>query len=205
MKERENRESWIRANDRPSRDVYHRVSSGSAESGSRLNQTIQGVSTLFTKTNLLPWRYSMCIKDFGTPEKARTFLEALRALLFDQEVAAAPIDAFNDHMRPLYDAYLREGAIKPASHSIPSLALWLSDPQHHFFIRPEVVNRAARILTGGVLEGPGSGHDFSVLQPCPGPNTNGSLRYRGATAQGHDRRSGVSLGRVQSSQHLVWW
>ena len=128
----------------------------------RLNAAIEGgaplpyaaeVSTLFTKTNLLPWRYSMCIKDFGTPEKARTFLEALRALLFDQEVAAAPIDAFNDHMRPLYDAYLREGAIKPASHSIPSLALWLSDPQHHFFIRPEVVNRAARILTGGVLEG----------------------------------------------------
>ena len=128
----------------------------------RLNAAIEGgaplpyaaeVSTLFTKTNLLPWRYSMCIKDFGTPEKARTFLEALRVLLFDQEVAAAPIDAFNDHMRPLYDAYLREGAIKPASHSIPSLALWLSDPQHHFFIRPEVVNRAARILTGGVLEG----------------------------------------------------
>ena len=130
----------------------------------RLNAAIEGtdplpyaaaISTLFTKTNLLPWRYSMCIKDFDDPEKARTFLEALRALLFDQKTAAAPIDAFNDHMRPLYDADLREGAIKPASHSIPSLALWLSDPQRHFFIRLEVVNRAARILTGGVLEAQG--------------------------------------------------
>ena len=74
-------------------------------------------------------------------------------LLFDRESAASPVDAFNDHMRPLYDADLREAAIKPASHSIPSLALWLSDPQHYSFIRSDVVNRAARILSGGVLEG----------------------------------------------------
>ena len=97
----------------------------------------------------------MCVRGFDDPEKALTFLEALRALLFDQEGKAASIDAFNDHMRPLYDVYLREDAIKPASHSLPSLALWLSDPQHHFFIRSEVVNRATRILTGGVLEGQG--------------------------------------------------
>ena len=45
MKERENREFWIRANDHPPRDVHqsislyfhYRVSSGSAEPGSRLN------------------------------------------------------------------------------------------------------------------------------------------------------------------------
>ena len=130
----------------------------------RLDAAIEGddplpyaaaVSTLFTKTNLLPWRYSMCIKGFDDPEKARKFLEALRALLFDQKAAAAPIDAFNDRMRPLYDADLQEDAIKPTSHSLPSLALWLSDPQQHFFIRSEVVNRAARILTGGVLKGQG--------------------------------------------------
>ena len=130
--------------------------------GDRLNAEIGGsdplpyaneISTLFTKTNLLPWRYSMCIKGFKSPKKASTFLEALHRLLFDRESAASPVDAFNDHMRPLYDADLREDAIKPASHSIPSLALWLSDPQHYFFIRSDVVNRAARILGGGVLEG----------------------------------------------------
>ena len=131
----------------------------------RLNAAIGGdapiiyaaeVSKLFTKTNLLPSGYSVCIKDFNTPEAARTFLEALRVLLFDRKRSTAPIDAFNDHMRPLYDGDLRrEHAIKPASHSIPSLALWLSDPQRHFFVRAEVVNRAARILTGGVLEGQG--------------------------------------------------
>ena len=130
----------------------------------RLNAAIEGndplpyaneVSTLFTKTNLLPWRYSVCIKGFKTREKASPFLKALHVLLFDREGAAPPIDAFNDHMRPLYDADLREDVIKPASHSIPSLALWLSDPQHHFFIRSDVVNRAARILSGGVLEGQG--------------------------------------------------
>ena len=128
----------------------------------RLNAAIEGdnpspyakeIGELFKKTNLLPWRYRGCINDFKTPEKAHAFLEALRILLFDREDSTAPIDAFTDRMRPLYDADLREEAVKPASRSIPSLALWLSDPQHHFFIRSDVVNRVTRILTGGVLEG----------------------------------------------------
>ena len=127
----------------------------------RLNAAIEGddplpyaneVSTLFTKTNLLPWHYGVCIKGFKVPERARTFLNALRVLLFNREGTAAPIDAFTNLMQPLYDAALK-GGIKPASRSIPSLALWLSDPQHHFFIRSEVVKRAAYILTGRVLEG----------------------------------------------------
>ncbi len=135
----------------------------------RLNAAIEGdnpshyaneVSTLFTKTNLLPWRYWGFITDLKTPE-ARAFLEALRILLFDREDSTAPIDAFTDRMRPLYDAGmvkisgsgLLKGGMNPASRSIPSLALWLSDPQHHFFIRSDVVIRATPILTGGVLEG----------------------------------------------------
>ena len=126
-----------------------------------LNTAIEGgnplpyaakVSKLLTKTNLLPWRYGVCIKGFKTSEKARMFLEALRMLLFDREGSTAPLDAFTNRMQPLYDATLK-GGIKPASRSIPSLALWLSDPQHHFFIRSEVVKRAASILTGRVLEG----------------------------------------------------
>ena len=130
--------------------------------GDRLNAAIGGsdplpyanqVSTLFTKTNLLPWRYSMCIKGFKSPEKARTFLEALHMLLFDREGAREPIDAFTEHMRPLYDGDLKEGINSAASRSIPSLALWLSDPQHHFFIRSAVVNKAANILSGGAIEG----------------------------------------------------
>ncbi len=128
----------------------------------RLNAAIEGdnpspyakeIGELFKKTNLLPWRYRGCINDFKTPEKAHAFLEALRILLFDREDSTAPIDAFTDRMRPLYDADLREEAVKPASRSIPSLALWLSDPQHHFFIRSDVVIRATPILTRGVLEG----------------------------------------------------
>ena len=126
-----------------------------------LNTAIEGgnplpyaakVSKLLTKTNLLPWRYGVCIKGFKTTEKARMFLEALRMLLFDREGSTAPLDAFTNRMQPLYDATLK-GGIKPASRSIPSLALWLSDPQHHFFIRSDVVKRAAHILTGGRLEG----------------------------------------------------
>ena len=126
-----------------------------------LNTAIEGgnplpyaakVSKLLTKTNLLPWRYGVCIKAFKTPEKARMFLEALHVLLFDREGSTTPLDAFTNLMQPLYDASL-EGGIKPASRSIPSLALWLSDPQHHFFIRSDVVKRAAHILTGRRLEG----------------------------------------------------
>ena len=133
----------------------------------RLNAAIEGdnpspyakeVSMLFTKTNLLPWRYWGFIRDLETSE-ARAFLEALRMLLFDREDSTAPIDAFTDRMRPLYDAGvvksadLLKGGMNPASRSIPSLALWLSDPQHHFFIRSDVVIRATPILTDGVLEG----------------------------------------------------
>ena len=130
--------------------------------GDRLNAAIGGsgslpyanqVSTLFTKTNLLPWRYSTCIKGFKGSEKARTFLEALHMLLFDREGAREPIDAFTEHMRPLYDGDLKGGINLAASRSIPSLALWLSDPQHHFFIRSAVVNKAANILSGGAIEG----------------------------------------------------
>jgi len=59
-------------------------------------------------------------------------------------------------MAPLYAEALNPGAVKPASHCIPSLMLWLSEPERQFFLRPDLYNQANRALLGGVAEGQGS-------------------------------------------------
>jgi MoxR-like ATPase len=56
---------------------------------------------------------------------------------------------------PRYKSDLNATAIKPASHCIPSLALWLTYPDKHFFVRPELYNRTARALLGSSPEGQG--------------------------------------------------
>jgi len=110
---------------------------------------------LFTKTNLLPWRYADAVRMFSDVEAARSFLTALQNLLFSADTMRPDIDAFNNALMSRYKTTLNETAIKPATHCIPSLALWLTYPEQHFFVRPELYNRASRILIGSVAEGQG--------------------------------------------------
>ena len=124
-------------------------------------ETIQGfassIGTFLAKnSNLLPWRYAEAIRVFSDHESARSFLIALKSLLFDGGSVNADVDGFNAALMPRYAAKLNETAIKPASHCIPSLALWLTYPDQHFFVRPELYNRARKILTGSAPEGQGN-------------------------------------------------
>ena len=113
------------------------------------------VGQVLAKENLLPWRYADAVKSFTNGDAARTFLSALKELLFGTDVSQPNIDAFNALLMPQYQTTLNETGIKPASHCIPSLALWLTYPDQHILIRPELYNRASRTLTGKVAEGQG--------------------------------------------------
>jgi len=107
------------------------------------------------RSNLLPWRYFNALKGDWTKERAETFLRATNALLFEGDRARPPVDEFNTAMAPYYGDKLSD-VIKPASHCIPSLMLWLSDPNRQFFVRPGLYNRAHTTLTGAVAEGQGN-------------------------------------------------
>jgi MoxR-like ATPase len=126
-----------------------------AVSGEAPQNLASSIGTLLTKNNLLPWRYAGAIRAFPDHESARSFLIALKSLLFDGDSLDADVDGFNTALMPRYASELNETAIKPASHCIPSLALWLTYPDEHFFVRPELYNRARKILTGAVAEGQG--------------------------------------------------
>jgi AAA domain (dynein-related subfamily)/Mrr N-terminal domain len=107
------------------------------------------------KSNLLPWRYDIVLKRLSDPEPATVFLRATQELLFKSDREAPAIDEFNAAMGPLYAKALNPTSIKPASHVIPSLMLWLSEPDHQFFLRPDLYNRTSRCLSGAVAEGQG--------------------------------------------------
>ena len=77
-------------------------------------------------------------------------------LLFADDRAAPSVDAFNLTIALIYQDLLGPGVIKPASHTIPSLILWLARPDDQFFVRPELYNQATRALTGGLPEGQGN-------------------------------------------------
>src|SRR6516225_5986196 len=89
------------------------------------------------------------------PRQPERFLVALKRLLFDDPIDKPDIDGFNSAMMLRYRSELNETAVKPASHCVPSLALWLTHPDKHFFVRPELYNRANRVLMGGTPEGQG--------------------------------------------------
>jgi MoxR-like ATPase len=107
------------------------------------------------KSNFLPWRYSDPLKHVRDRETAIVFLQAARDLLFPEGTSDTDIDAFNGTLKPIYEVSLNETAVKPASHVIPSLMLWLQDPAKHFLVRPEIYNRLADCLTGSGPEGQG--------------------------------------------------
>jgi MoxR-like ATPase len=129
---------------------------------SQLNEAISGgnsiafaeeLGQLLTQSNLVPWRYAGAVKAFQDEDEARALLVALRDLLFD-ETSGADIDRFNQAMLPRYQAKLNPNAIKAASYSIPSLALWLTYPDRHFFVRLEWLSRAMKMLVGTTPEQP---------------------------------------------------
>jgi hypothetical protein len=103
-------------------------------------------------SNLLPWRYAAVIKGSWSADRARTFLEASRHLLFEGSREAPPVDEFNATMLPFYSELLGPDGTEPPSHCIPSLMLWLSEPHLRFFVRPDLYNQASRALVGGVAE-----------------------------------------------------
>jgi hypothetical protein len=105
-------------------------------------------------SNLLPWRYNAVVSSPWTEERAFAFLIATRALLFGNR-DFPDVSSFNESLNPYY-LTLVPTAIKPASHCIPSLMLWLTDPTRHFYLRPELYNQASRVLVGEVAEGQGN-------------------------------------------------
>ena len=126
---------------------------GLAISGGNPKELATDIGRLLTKTNLLPWRYAEVLKKYPDDQTAISFLTALQNLLFGPDPAQPDIDGFNAALMPRFQSTLKEAAIKPASHCIPSLALWLTYPNQHFFVRREIYNRANRNLTGSVAEG----------------------------------------------------
>lgn len=104
--------------------------------------------------NLLSW-HAEVLKGTWSPDRAKVFLTATRNLLFDSPRNAPSIDEFNAAMLPFYTELLLPTGVKPASHRIPSLMLWLAEPERQFFLQPELYNQAARALLGGVAEGQG--------------------------------------------------
>jgi MoxR-like ATPase len=126
-----------------------------AISGTSPESVATNIGALLTKSNLLPWRYNEVLRSFPNSDTARSFLSALKTLLFDRGSDKADIDGFNNALMPRYRSELNETAIKPTSHCIPSLVLWLTYPDEHFFVRPELYNRATRVLMGSSPKGQG--------------------------------------------------
>ena len=137
------------------RTLVSNESLGFAISGVSPESVATEIGALLTKSNLLPWRYNEVVRSFPNSDAARSFLIALKALLFDGASDEPDVDGFNSALMPSYRSELNETAVKPASHCIPSLALWLTYPDKHFFVRPELYNRANRVLMGGTPEGQG--------------------------------------------------
>jgi hypothetical protein len=113
------------------------------------------IGRLLTDQNLLPWRYAGVLKGPWAADRAKKFLAATRQLLFESPREAPSVDEFNAVMLPFYTELLVGDGSKPASHCIPSLMLWLSEPEHQFFLRPDLYNQACRSLLGAVAEGQG--------------------------------------------------
>jgi hypothetical protein len=111
------------------------------------------IGDVLTGNNLLPWRYADAVKKFSEQDEARLFLAAVRDLITSDP---PDVDGFNDALMPRYRTALNETGVKPASHCIPSLILWLADPNRQFFVRPEMYNRAAKALLGSTPEGQGN-------------------------------------------------
>jgi hypothetical protein len=105
--------------------------------------------------NLLPWRYADVLKGPWDRPRAEIFVRATHKLLFDGDRAAPAIDDFNANMLPFYRSKLTETSVKPASHCIPSLMLWLSEPARQFFLRPGLYNLASSVVCGTRAEGQG--------------------------------------------------
>ncbi len=106
-------------------------------------------------SKFLPWRYAGVLKGTWTVDRARTFLTATLHLLFESSRDVPAVDEFQASMAPFYAEFLNPDAVKPASHCIPSLMLWLSEPERQFFLRPDLYNQATRALLGAPAEGQG--------------------------------------------------
>jgi hypothetical protein len=107
------------------------------------------------RSNLLPWRYHDAIKKNAAGPLARELLQNVHDLLISAKSGQPDIDAFNESMMPAYEAHI-PAAIKPASHCIPSLMLWLSRPDYCFYLRPDLYTRTVKGLTGSAPDGVGN-------------------------------------------------
>lgn len=111
---------------------------------------------LSKESNLLPWRYTGLFKTPWEPQRAHEFLSAAMLLLFDGDRKIPGVDEFNLAMAPYYRNFVGQDGTKPASHCIPSLMLWLTDPRAQFFVRPDLYNTASQALRGELAEGQGN-------------------------------------------------
>ena len=111
---------------------------------------------LLNRTNLMPWRYRKALGDLSDKENAEKFLKATRDLLFRADSAVPDIDTFNAALASSYQTNLPDTVIKPVSHCLPSMMLWLTYPKIHFYLRPQIYNRAYRAFRGETPPGEGN-------------------------------------------------
>jgi hypothetical protein len=129
-------------------EQYLLSSGGQHENPEEALQAITGV-LVGPPSNLLPWRYHDVFKKAKSQDEARLLINAIQSLINSAKNGMrANIDAFQIDVMPLYEKYLNETGVKPASHCIPSLILWLTFPNEHFYVRPSLYNSVSRILTG---------------------------------------------------------
>lgn len=95
--------------------------------------------------NLLNWRYWTFLKELEEGE-AILFVRALIELL-DQEIALpARVQRFNQDVWPILENH--DAAGYAVSRSLPTLFLWLHEPEEAIYVRTDLFNSMGKMLTG---------------------------------------------------------
>lgn len=127
-----------------------------AEGGPAEDQAVEVVSDLrsvLTKKldpydhsqNLIGWRYTSFLKDLE-PSEAVVFVRALVDLLDSDTPSPARIQRFIEDVWPVLEAH--DASSYGLSRSLPTLFLWLSEPDQEIYVRTNLFDELARELTG---------------------------------------------------------
>ncbi len=95
--------------------------------------------------NLISWRYTRFLSDLE-PSEAMVVVRALIDLVEPDTVSPAKIHRFNDDVLPVLEAH--DSASYAVSRSLPTLFLWLHDPENEIYVRTDLFDGVAKELTG---------------------------------------------------------
>ncbi len=98
--------------------------------------------------NLISWRYTNFLRELDGPEKV-TFVRALIALVRGEEASTNRAGAFVQTMWPIMESHGATGYA--ASRSVPTLFLFLDDPENEIFVRTDLFDSFSNRLTGDRL------------------------------------------------------